>query len=102
MQQGKKEVSERLSDLDDKEKGLEDREKALDTERTKIDAREIVVGDNEETLRKDEKAYTDKLNILKLQQAEVKVEEKKIEEIEEGLGRKRCSRWWRRIATWTD
>ena len=85
LKQEQKEATERLSDLDGREKGVEDREKALATERTKMDAREIVVADSKDTLRKEEKAYTDKLNILKLQQAEAKVEEKRLKKLKKDL-----------------
>ena len=85
LKQDQKEATERLSDLDGREKGIEDREKALATERTKMDAREIVVADGEDTLRKDEKAYTDKMNLLKMQQAELKVEEKRLKKLKKDL-----------------
>ena len=39
-------------------------------------------------MRKEEKAYTDKLNILKIQQAEVKVEEKRLKKLKKELEEK--------------
>ena len=70
LKEGQKAVDERMRDLDGREKGIASKEKALATEKDKQDAREIVISHGEEDLRKDEKAYTDKLNILKRQQAD--------------------------------
>ena len=78
-------VDERLLDLDGREKGIEDKEKTLATEKDKIDAREILVASEEEALRKDEKNYIDKMNILKMQQAEAKVEEKRLKALKKEL-----------------
>ena len=80
-----KTVDERLRDLDGREKGIVDREKTLATEKDKLDAKEILVATDEEALRRDEKNYTDKLNILKRQQAEAKVEEKRLKALQKEL-----------------
>ena len=80
-----KTADERLRDLDGRERGILGQEKALATERDKMDAREILVSSGEEALRKDEKAYTDKMNILKMQQAEAQVEEKRLKALKKEL-----------------
>ena len=80
-----KTADERLRDLDGRERGILDQEKALATERDKMDAREILVSTGEEALKKDERAYTDKVNILKMQQAEAKVEEKRLKALKREL-----------------
>ena len=59
-------------------KEISSKEEALATEKHKQDAREIVILHGEEDLKKDEKAYTEKLNILKRQQAEAQVEDKRL------------------------
>ena len=85
LQEGQKAVDERMRDLDGREKGIASKEKGLATEKDKHDAREIVILQGEEDLRKDEKAYTDKLNILKRQQAEAQVEEKRLKILKKEL-----------------
>ena len=80
-----KTADERLRDLDGRERGILSQEKALATERDKMDAREILVSSGEDSLRKDEKAYTDKMNILKMQQAEAQVEEKRLKALKREL-----------------
>ena len=80
-----KTADERLRDLDGRERGIIGQEKVLATERDKMEAREIMVASGEEALRKDEKNYTDKMNILKMQQAEAKVEEKRLKALKKEL-----------------
>ena len=58
LQEGQKAADERMRDLDG-------REKDLATEKDKQDAREIVIAQQEEDMKKDEQAYTDKMNILR-------------------------------------
>ena len=80
-----KTVDEKLRDLDGRERGILDQEKALAIERDKVEARSVFVASEEEALKKDEKKYTDKLNILKMQQAEAKVEEKRLKALQKEL-----------------
>ena len=80
-----KTADEKMRDLDGRERGILDQEKALASERDKVEARSVFVASEEEALRKDEKAYTDKLNILKMQQAEAKVEDKRLKALQKEL-----------------
>ena len=90
LKEDQRAAEEKLTGLADREKHLEDWEKSLASQKDKLDAKEILVATDEETLREDEKNYSNKLNILKRQQAEVKVEEKRLKalkrEIEEKGG----------------
>ena len=92
-----KTVDERLRDLDGRERGIVDQEKALATERDKMDAREIMVSSGEDALRKEEKNYTEKMNILKRQQAEAQVEEKRLKTLKKDLEERRS--WSRHRST---
>ena len=83
-----KTADEKLRDLDGRERGIEDQEKNLDEERNKVEARSVFVASEEENLRKEEKNYTDKMNILKMQQAEAKVEEKRLKALKRELEEK--------------
>ena len=94
LKEDQKTVDERLRDLDGREKGIVDREKTLATEKDKLDAKEILVATDEEALRREEKNYTDKMNILKRQQAEAEGGRKEVEGLTKGIGRERWS--WRR------
>ena len=80
-----KTADEKLRDLDGRERGILGKEKALATERDKMDAREILVSSGEENLKKDEKAYTAKMDILKMQQAEAQVEERRLKALKKEL-----------------
>ena len=78
-------VDERLRNLDGREKDIVDREKTLATEKDKLEAEKIIVSTDEETLRREEKNYTAKMNILKRQQAEAQVEEKRLKALQKEL-----------------
>ena len=88
LKEDQKAAEEKLTDLADREKHLVDWEKSLATEKDKLDAKEILVASDEENLRKEEKNYSDKLNVLKKQQAEAKVEEKRLKALKRELEEK--------------
>ena len=83
-----KTADEKLRDLDGREKEIEDQEKNLEVERDRLEAKSVFVASEEENLRKEEKSYTDKMNILKMQQAEAKVEEKRLKALKKELEEK--------------
>ena len=85
LKEDQKAAEEKLTDLADREKHLVDREKSLASEKDKLDAKEILVATDEENLRIEEKNYSDKLNVLKKQQAEAKVEEKRLKALKKEL-----------------
>ena len=88
LQKEKEESDARYEALVDREKELDDRQKVLASRELKVNTRETIVETGEENLKADEKRYTEKIAELTKQQAELKIEDKRLTLLARELERK--------------
>ena len=84
----KEESDAKYEALVGREKELDDLQKDLASKELRVSTRETMVETSEENLRADEKRYTDKVAILTKQQADVKLEDKRLKALAKELDRR--------------